>query len=174
MCSSPIHGRLTSVKTASRTIAELCRKFGERIVGEIMIILKSKITSTDPRTREGVCLTLSEIMYASLLKEDRAVNLLTCNTGRTQQRLSAKTTRMISSQLYANPSSMKNPTSEEPQLGPLIRCKSTLERRLLTRQYLHCWRLSVSLENRLALRSKHFERSWVFEHRLSSQCLFLH
>ncbi|KAK0212097.1 armadillo-type protein [Desarmillaria ectypa] len=52
-------------ETSGRTIAELCRKFGERIVGEIMTILKGKATSTDPRTREGVCLVLSEIMENS-------------------------------------------------------------------------------------------------------------
>ncbi|CAA7260345.1 unnamed protein product [Cyclocybe aegerita] len=49
-------------ETAGRTVAELCRKFGERILGEIMPILKTKATSTDPRTREGVSLTISQIM----------------------------------------------------------------------------------------------------------------
>ncbi|PBK90411.1 ARM repeat-containing protein [Armillaria gallica] len=52
-------------ETSGRTIAELCRKFGEKIVGEIMAILKGKATSTDSRTREGVCLVLSEIMENS-------------------------------------------------------------------------------------------------------------
>ncbi|KAG7441044.1 ARM repeat-containing protein [Guyanagaster necrorhizus] len=52
-------------ETSGRTIAELCRKFGEKIVGEIMAILKVKVTSTDSRTREGVCLVLSEIMENS-------------------------------------------------------------------------------------------------------------
>ncbi|KAF8161530.1 armadillo-type protein [Crassisporium funariophilum] len=49
-------------ETAARTVAELCRKFGERILGEIMPILKTKSTSPDARTREGVSLTLSHIM----------------------------------------------------------------------------------------------------------------
>ncbi|KAF9561868.1 ARM repeat-containing protein [Agrocybe pediades] len=52
-------------ETAGRTVAELCRKFGERIVGEIMPILKAKALSTDPRTREGVALTISHIMQNS-------------------------------------------------------------------------------------------------------------
>ncbi|KDR69874.1 hypothetical protein GALMADRAFT_913484 [Galerina marginata CBS 339.88] len=52
-------------ETAGRTVAELCRKFGERILGEIMPILKSKSTSPDSRTREGVSLTISQIMQNS-------------------------------------------------------------------------------------------------------------
>lgn len=49
-------------QTAGRTTAELCRKFGEKILSEVVPILRSKSTSTDSRTREGVCLTLCEIM----------------------------------------------------------------------------------------------------------------
>ncbi|KAF5388930.1 hypothetical protein D9757_005118 [Collybiopsis confluens] len=49
-------------ETAGRTIAELCRKFGERIVGEIMPLLRTKASSTDPRAREGACMALSELM----------------------------------------------------------------------------------------------------------------
>ncbi|KAK7030667.1 TOG domain-containing protein [Favolaschia claudopus] len=52
-------------ETAGRTVGELCRKFGDRIIGEVMTILRSNSTSTDPRTREGVCLTLSEVMENS-------------------------------------------------------------------------------------------------------------
>lgn len=43
-------------------MAELCRKFGEKILDEVVPILKVKLTSTDSRTREGVCLTLSAMM----------------------------------------------------------------------------------------------------------------
>ncbi|KAF9012742.1 armadillo-type protein [Cyathus striatus] len=49
-------------ETAGRTVGELCRKFGERILSEIIPIMKTKSTSTDIRTRAGVCVTLSEIM----------------------------------------------------------------------------------------------------------------
>ncbi|KAJ7334076.1 armadillo-type protein [Mycena albidolilacea] len=52
-------------ETAGRTVGELCRKFGDRIIGEVMTILRTNSTSTDPRTREGVCLTLSEVMENS-------------------------------------------------------------------------------------------------------------
>ncbi|THU98405.1 ARM repeat-containing protein [Dendrothele bispora CBS 962.96] len=52
-------------ETASRTVAELCRKFGERILGEIVPLLRSKASSTDPRSREGVCLVLCSIMENS-------------------------------------------------------------------------------------------------------------
>ncbi|GBE83943.1 eIF-2-alpha kinase activator GCN1 [Sparassis crispa] len=52
-------------ETAARTISELCRKSGEKILGEIVSILKSKSISTDPQTREGVCLALCEIMEST-------------------------------------------------------------------------------------------------------------
>ncbi|CAK9780191.1 putative regulation of translational elongation-related protein [Cutaneotrichosporon oleaginosum] len=52
-------------ETASRTIGELCRKNGERIVGEIVPILKKAITSTDPRTKEGACLAFSDVMVSA-------------------------------------------------------------------------------------------------------------
>ncbi|CAE6445982.1 unnamed protein product, partial [Rhizoctonia solani] len=48
--------------TAGRTIAELCRKLGEKILGEIVPLLRSAATSPNPATREGVCLVLTEIM----------------------------------------------------------------------------------------------------------------
>jgi hypothetical protein len=49
-------------KTAGRTVGELCRKFGERILGEIMPLLKAKAISPDSRTREGVSLTICHVM----------------------------------------------------------------------------------------------------------------
>ncbi|KAJ7504446.1 armadillo-type protein [Mycena galericulata] len=52
-------------ETAGRTVGEICRKFGDRILGEVMAILRTNSTSMDPTTREGVCLTLSEIMENS-------------------------------------------------------------------------------------------------------------
>ncbi|KAJ7606190.1 armadillo-type protein [Mycena polygramma] len=41
---------LKQQETAGRTVGEICRKFGDRILGD------------DPRSREGVCLMLSEII----------------------------------------------------------------------------------------------------------------
>ncbi|GJE94641.1 ARM repeat-containing protein [Phanerochaete sordida] len=52
-------------ETASRTTTELCRKSGEKIFGEIITILRGKANSTDPRVREGVCLTLCELMEST-------------------------------------------------------------------------------------------------------------
>ncbi|KAF5374683.1 hypothetical protein D9615_008940 [Tricholomella constricta] len=52
-------------ETAARTTTEICRKFGEKILGDIMPIVKDKSTSLDARTREGVCLMLSEIMEST-------------------------------------------------------------------------------------------------------------
>ncbi|KAF8740425.1 ARM repeat-containing protein, partial [Rhizoctonia solani] len=49
-------------ETAGRTIAELCRKLGEKILGEIVPLLRTAATSPNPATREGVCLVLTEIM----------------------------------------------------------------------------------------------------------------
>ncbi|KAH8110478.1 ARM repeat-containing protein [Phellopilus nigrolimitatus] len=51
-----------SQETASRTIGEICKKFGERILGEILPVLRLKATSPDHHTREGVCLALCDIM----------------------------------------------------------------------------------------------------------------
>ncbi|KAG6810659.1 hypothetical protein H0H92_010871 [Tricholoma furcatifolium] len=52
-------------ETAARTTTEVCRKFGEKILAAIMPILKEKSTSPDDRTREGVCLMLSEMMEST-------------------------------------------------------------------------------------------------------------
>ncbi|OCH93463.1 ARM repeat-containing protein [Obba rivulosa] len=52
-------------ETAARTITELCRKSGDKILGEVVSILRSRSTSTDPQTREGVCLTLCELMEST-------------------------------------------------------------------------------------------------------------
>ncbi|KAH0828925.1 armadillo-type protein [Lanmaoa asiatica] len=51
--------------TATRTTAELCRKFGEKILGEIIPILQNTVMSPDARTRQGVCLMLSDIMEST-------------------------------------------------------------------------------------------------------------
>ena len=53
---------LTLFQTAGRTMAELCRKFGEKILSDMVPIFKGKSTSMDSRTREGVCLALSAMM----------------------------------------------------------------------------------------------------------------
>ncbi|KAG8806225.1 translational activator of GCN4, partial [Serendipita sp. 401] len=52
-------------ETAARTIGELCRKFGEKIIGDMLPILQKGSKSSDPRIREGVCLAVSEIVSNS-------------------------------------------------------------------------------------------------------------
>ncbi|KAG5725284.1 Translational activator gcn1 [Termitomyces sp. T112] len=52
-------------ETAVRTTTEISRKFGEKILAAIISILQEKSTSPDSRTREGVCLMLSEIMEST-------------------------------------------------------------------------------------------------------------
>lgn len=52
-------------ETASRTLAELCRKNGERIFAEIVPILQKAISSPDYRSREGACLAFADVMSAS-------------------------------------------------------------------------------------------------------------
>jgi hypothetical protein len=62
MFDEPFRQLLTAFQTAGRTVTELCRKFGEKILDAIVPILKGKSTSPDSQTREGVCLTLSAMM----------------------------------------------------------------------------------------------------------------
>lgn len=47
---------------ATRTTTEVCRKFGEKILAEIIPAIKHKASSPDARTRQGLCLVLSDIM----------------------------------------------------------------------------------------------------------------
>lgn len=43
-------------------MGELCRKFGEKLLTEILTILHTSSLSNDDRTREGVCMALNEIL----------------------------------------------------------------------------------------------------------------
>lgn len=43
-------------------MGELCHKFGEKIIAEIISVLHASSLSNDDRTREGVCMALSEIL----------------------------------------------------------------------------------------------------------------
>lgn len=52
-------------QTASRTLGELCRKNGERILADVMPMLKNAIMSDEPKTREGACLAFTEIMQTA-------------------------------------------------------------------------------------------------------------
>ncbi|OBZ65072.1 Translational activator GCN1 [Grifola frondosa] len=52
-------------ETAARTVVELCRKSGEKMFAEMVSILRAKSVSSDPVTREGVCLMLCELMEST-------------------------------------------------------------------------------------------------------------
>ncbi|KAI0657693.1 ARM repeat-containing protein [Cubamyces menziesii] len=52
-------------ETAARTVTELCRKSGEKMLSEFVGTLRTLSTSSDPRKREGVCLTLCELMEST-------------------------------------------------------------------------------------------------------------
>ncbi|KAH9175038.1 ARM repeat-containing protein [Lactarius sanguifluus] len=52
-------------ETGVRTTAELCKKFGERLLGEMVNIIRKKSSSPDSQTREAACLLLSELMTNS-------------------------------------------------------------------------------------------------------------
>ncbi|KAG2158689.1 armadillo-type protein [Suillus bovinus] len=52
-------------ETATRTTAELSRKSGEKVLGEIFSILHVKSHSPDIRTREGVCLMLCDVIEST-------------------------------------------------------------------------------------------------------------
>ncbi|KAF8057458.1 armadillo-type protein [Lyophyllum atratum] len=60
-------------ETAARTTTELSRKFGEKILNDIIPILTEKSTSLDARTREGICLMLSEIIEGH---EDEIISIV--------------------------------------------------------------------------------------------------
>lgn len=52
-------------QVAARTLGELVRKLGERVLPEIIPILEVGLESEDPDHRQGVCIGLSEIMAST-------------------------------------------------------------------------------------------------------------
>lgn len=52
-------------ETASRTLGELCRKSGDRILSEVLPMMRSAISSSSARTREGACMALTEMLETS-------------------------------------------------------------------------------------------------------------
>ena len=44
---------------------ELCKKSGEKVLADIVVVLKERSGSQDARTRTGVCLLLAELMLVS-------------------------------------------------------------------------------------------------------------
>ncbi|XP_026682599.1 eIF-2-alpha kinase activator GCN1, partial [Diaphorina citri] len=52
-------------KVAARTLGDLVRKLGERVLPEIIPILERGLDSPEPEKRQGVCVGLSEIMTST-------------------------------------------------------------------------------------------------------------
>ena len=49
-------------KVAARTLGDLVRKLGERVLPEVIPMLERGLNSHDPQERQGVCIGLSEII----------------------------------------------------------------------------------------------------------------
>ncbi|KAG8955662.1 translational activator of GCN4 [Tulasnella sp. 424] len=49
-------------ETAANTMSELCRKFGDKVLGEIVGLLRVAVQSPDSQTREGACMAISEVI----------------------------------------------------------------------------------------------------------------
>ncbi|KAH9856756.1 ARM repeat-containing protein [Lenzites betulinus] len=56
---------LDQQETAARTVTDLCRKSGEKMLSELITILRTTANASDPRKREGVCLMLCELMEST-------------------------------------------------------------------------------------------------------------
>ena len=52
-------------QVAARTLGDLVKKLGERVLPEIIPILKEGLESESPEKRQGVCVGLSEIMNST-------------------------------------------------------------------------------------------------------------
>lgn len=53
------------LKVAARTLGDLVKKLGERVLPEIIPILEEGLKSPLPEKRQGVCVGLSEIMVST-------------------------------------------------------------------------------------------------------------
>lgn len=53
------------LQVAARTLGDLVRKLGERVLPEIIPILEAGLGSPEPDQRQGVCIGLSEIMAST-------------------------------------------------------------------------------------------------------------
>lgn len=97
----------------------------------------------DPRSREGVCISLSEIMYVP-----RIIFCSVSDTilGKTLRRPNGKTTKTTSSSLCASALSTKRVLSDLLPRGHSMFYKNMSVLKQLTRLSLHCWRHSASLE----------------------------
>lgn len=127
-----------ALKTASRTTAEVCRKFGEKILGEIVPILRSKLSSTDSRTREGVCLTICEVMYAFFSRISPFSDHSLHTAGKTPQSPNARAMKMSLSVWSVCLWWMMRATCVLLQQKLSMFCRTTWALKRSIKQSLHC------------------------------------
>lgn len=60
-----VQNYIYSSQVAARTLGDLVRKLGERVLPEIIPILERGLDSEDADKRQGVCVGLSEIMVST-------------------------------------------------------------------------------------------------------------
>ncbi|KAF9232341.1 hypothetical protein BU15DRAFT_81344 [Melanogaster broomeanus] len=113
-------------ETATQMTTELCRKFGDKMMGEMVPILQASVSSPDARTREGVCLMPSDIME----------NI----TDSQREGYQSEIVNMVWSWLVD-----ETPRSGRRQRKPLTRFRSALGPKPLTKLYLRCWKSCVTL-----------------------------
>ena len=58
-------GVLFVLQVAARTLGDIVRKLGEKVLPELIPILESGLDSDDSDRRQGVCIGLSEIMSST-------------------------------------------------------------------------------------------------------------
>lgn len=59
---------LTTSQIAAATMGELCRKLGDKIIGDIIPMIKKASESQSAQTREGACMAISEVMSVFLIR----------------------------------------------------------------------------------------------------------
>ena len=52
-------------QVAARTLGDIVRKLGEKVLPELIPILENGLDSDEPERRQGVCIGLSEIMSST-------------------------------------------------------------------------------------------------------------
>lgn len=123
---------------------ELCRKSGEKVLGDIIVVLKERSASQDARTRTGACLLLTELMsvFTTLLLCD----FLTMCIGKVRLTHNGIAKKMRSSTSSDRPSLMMKLLYGLQQPKPSIYCKNSSARKRLIRLSLLSWRLYANPE----------------------------
>jgi hypothetical protein len=120
-------------------MGELCRKFGEKILGEIVPILREQAASPDAQTREGVCFALSEVMFVIPSTKFELIELIHFVV-KTQTTLNVKDSKMKSSPQYAYVWSTNRRLFGLQLRKPLMSFKNIWETKLSVKRFLLFWK----------------------------------